>query len=606
MRKSLLVVGLMALGIILAACGGGSSSTQVASSTILVTNFNGPLNITGSKQSTLVDSSTVLERVDAVSYVSSTEVVASQVEGAQSGIFKSFDEGKTWSKISVVPGAVAYLDFVTSQIGFALSNDSSSSSNSSLLSTTNGGRTWEKVGNGVFDAVSFLSQKVGFAVMEARPSNGAVAGVSILRTKDGGSNWAGVHARLASGVTSAAFSFVNSSVGFLLAGVTTGAGTQAKYLYETTDSGSDWKLIASTPADSASASTQQDTIPSNGFVSELDFVNPSIGFARLSHYGFIETIDGGKTWHAFALKGLPIPSARSVVDFAAWDPQSFSVATSHTSFWSTVSNGHWNRSYPPYRETGLYSSGSGLLALSQSGEMDQVDTSRSQQAVSHVPRGTIQLDPFSTGMMAYTPSKMYFSADGTHWDQVPIPSGWLLRQGHFITPNFGLVVADDNGPPGWSVIEVTSNAGSNWHTVYTKFRPFAVDPVTASSWWALGGTDVTYTSNTSKLGSKEMIWNLYYTSDGGKSWDEFIANWHAVGGLDFVSKSEGYVWVPGALYRTVDRGSSFVRYNLPSQMGLEGISSMTFQPGGVGWSLGNTGYPIYHTIDAGLNWGPNP
>ena len=190
----------------------------------------------------------------------------------------------------------------------------------------------------------------------------------------------------------------------------------------------------------------------------------------------------------------------------------------------------------------------------------------------------------------------YMTNYGVHWEQVPVPHGWSLAQGHFISEDFGIVVANDNGPPGSAVLELTKNGGSNWETVQTKFHPFAIDPVSPTSWWAIGGTDVTFTRNTAKLGSRQMLWNLDFTGDGGKSWDEFIANWHVVGGLDFVSTSEGYVWVPGILYRTVDRGRSFIRGYLPPQIGLEGISSMTFQPrrgGLVAWERGLSHIP-YH------------
>ncbi|MDA8080896.1 MAG: hypothetical protein M0Z96_04715 [Actinomycetota bacterium] len=606
MRKSGMAIGLTAVAAIMTACGGTSTADQVASSSLIVTKFNGQLNLTSTKPSALVDSSGILQQAEAVSFVSKSEIIAAQNDGNASVIFRSLDEGRNWNQISVVPGTVDKVDFVNSQVGFALARSSADASSSALYSTSNGGQTWVEVSAGSADGIGFVSAQVGFEVRRVADTKNNVQTASIVRSQDGGKTWVTVPSPLDSGVISASFSFISPTEGWLLAGTATGAGTQTKYLYQTSDAGTKWTQITKTPVNASGSSISEGLLPIGGFVNELQFMNGSVGYISLRQGGFLETSDGGRSWHQVELRGLPIQSANRILSFAAWSPTDFSVVTERPSFWISTSPSQWLRVYPPYRETGIYSSQNGLYALSQTGELADVQTSSSQQTLPRVPQGTIQVDPFHAGMMAFTPTKIYFSADGAHWEQLPVPHGWSLLQGHFVSANFGLVVANDNGPPGSAVLELTSDGGSSWQKIVTKFRPFAIDPVSPTDWWALGGTDVTFTANTSKLGSKQMHWNLYYTEDGGKSWDEFIANWPVVGGLDFVSNSEGYVWIPGKLYRTVDRGSSFSVYDLPSQLGLEGMFSMAFEPGGVGWSLGNAGYPIYHTIDAGAHWGPNP
>ncbi len=606
MRKSGMVVGLTVAAVIMAACGGASTAEQVASSSIIVTKFNGQLNLTSTKPSALVDSSGILQHAEAVSFVSKTEIIAIQNEGNESAIFRSFDEGRNWNQIAVVPGTVDEVDFVNPQVGFVLSRSSADASSGALYSTSNGGQTWLEASAGSADGIGFVSAQVGFEVRRLSGSGSNAPTASIVETQDGGKTWVKVPSPLDPGVISASFSFISPTQGWLLAGTATGAGTQVKYLYQTSDAGAKWTLVTKTPVNSSGSSSSTGLLPVDGFVNELQFINGSVGYLSLRQGGFLETNNGGASWNQMELRGLPIQSARSILRFAAWSTSDFSVVTERPSFWISTSPTQWLRVYPPYRETGIYSSQNGLYALAQTGLLAEVQTASSQQTLSHVPQGTIQIDPFTTGIMAFTPTKVYLSTDGSHWEQVPVPRGWSLVQGHFISANFGLLVANDNGPPGSAVLEMTSDGGSSWQKISTKFRPFAIDPVSPTNWWALGGTDVTFTANTSKLGSKQMRWNLYYTGDGGKSWDEFIANWPAVGGLDFVSNSEGYVWIPGKLFRTVDRGSSFTAYDLPGQIGLEGMYSMAFESGGVGWSLGNAGYPIYHTIDAGAHWGPNP
>ncbi len=605
MRERKIAVGLALAAVVLSACGSSANASHLESSRILVTKFNGKLTVTATHQASLVDTSGILQNVNAAYFISKTSVVVSQSEGSQSAIFKSFDEGRSWHQVSDVPGSVMALDFVDPQIGYALSGSSRSHS-VLLFATSNGGQTWADVHAAQFEAIGFVSAQVGFALVRDSTSTSGAGGSEIAQTKNGGQTWTSVSPSLGPAIASGSFSFVSPTQGWLLAGASTSAGTQVKYLYETLNAGSTWSLEAKTESSLAGTSLRSGYLPASGYISQVEFVSSSVGFINLSQVGLLESDDGGKTWVHIPLAGLPLESAKGILRFSAWSPTSFSVVTGHPSIWLITSPNRWLRVYPPYRETGIYGGASGLFSLSQSGQLSDVQTSASQQPVSRVPLGTIQLDPFDSGIAAFSSAKIYLTTDGKHWDQVPIPHGWSIAQGRFISADFGLVVANDNGPPGAAVLELTKNGGSNWVLVHTKFHPYAIDPVTATSWWAIGGTDVAYTSNTAKLGSRQMIWNLYFTGDGGKSWDEFIANWHAVGGLDFISASEGYVWVPGMLYQTSDRGSSFVRYMLPSQLGIEGMSSMTFQAGGVGWALGNAGYPIYHTIDNGGHWGPNP
>ncbi len=608
MRKSGIVAALLVVAILLVACGTSSSITQVSSSTILVTKFNGQLNVTGIKRSSVVNLDSAVQHFNAVSFISKTEIVATTPAPNTSTMLKSFDEGRSWNKISVIPGTASQLEFPSPQIGFAVSRSGVNSSSDSLYSTTNGGQTWTSVYQGgvAIEAVGFLTAHSGYSVMRSLSSSGQGSTAFIYRTTDGGQTWEKVQSPLSPSVISASFSFVSSARGWLLAGSPTGAGTQVKYLYSTADGGKTWSLAAQTQAATSSSSPQGNSLPALGLVNELQFISASTGFMQLSQGGFLETQDSGKTWQNIRLSGLPIQSEKSVIQFSAWGTSSFSVATSRASFWLTTAPNQWIRVYPPYRDAEIFSGQSGLFALSDSGALSTVETSAFQQLVTYVPQGTIQIDPFGTGIIALTPSKIFISTGGSHWGQMPIPQGWSLLQGHFLTSDFGVVVANVRGTPGSAVLALTNDAGSSWQTIHTKFYPYSIDPVNATSWWALGGTAVTNAASQGKLVGKNMIWNLYYTGDGGRSWDEFIANWHDVGGLDFVSTSEGYVWTPGKLYRTVDRGSSFTSIDLPSQLGIEGIFSMSFEPGGVGWSLGSGGYPIFHTIDSGVHWGSNP
>ena len=192
MRRSPIAAGLALSTLIMSGCGGSADASKVASSTIIVTKFNGQMNLTATKQSSLVDSSGTLQHAASVSYMSKTEVIATQDAKNQTEVFKSFDQGSSWHQITIIPGSVSTTDFVDSQVSFALSAGPGNSLASSLFSTSNGGQTWMEVHTGPFVSLGFVSAKSGFAVMRCANSGGTVQSSALYKTVDGGKTWSPV------------------------------------------------------------------------------------------------------------------------------------------------------------------------------------------------------------------------------------------------------------------------------------------------------------------------------------------------------------------------------------------------------------------------------
>ena len=608
MRKEVGIALLLGFGSIIAACGNTSAASQNPSSaTTAVIKLDSTLNISANKTSLIVAGKNIPQQVNDAFYLSKSIVYVSQQtgSGSTSSILLSENGGISWKILSSVPGTVSWIDFVTNNIGYLVSRPANGGPDNFLYSTTNGGSTWIQVFAGSISAIKFLTPTTGFAMLRTPSSNSQLFSAGIYKTANGGKSWSLVPSTLDPTAVYGSFSFSSSSDGWLLVGIQPSAGSENKYLYKTTDGGSNWSLVAQAQFSSGQAMAISGVMPATGYVTQLHFISPQQGFMALARSGLYATDDGGLTWNLMSETPMSARSLRNVVDFSAWSRTDFSFVTANSTFWQTNSSDLMARVYPPYSAQSIFEGSTGLYALSPAQGISSVDGTNSAQRLGSAPTGVMELDPLRNRLLALGTSGLYESDNGAKWKQIPLPKGWTLLQGKFVNSNLGFVVANNHGPAGSATIDRTTNGGANWNMVSTPFRPLAVDPISESDLWALGGTRIPVSNNPAKNGY-QMEWNLYNSSNGGKSWNEFVANWLSPGGVDFLNAQEGYVWAGNYLYHTTNGGHSFVRYTLPSTFANQGMLSMAFTAGGNGWALGNSQYPIYRTSNSGGTWGLIP
>ena len=595
---------LVSFGLIIAACGSTSAaSPNPSSSTTAVIKREITLQISANKSSSIVAGKNVPQQVNDAFYLSKSIVYLSQQNGSgpNSSILLSENGGTSWNILSSVPGTVSSIDFVTNKIGYLVSRPVNGGANNYIYSTTNGGNSWNQIFAGSISTIKFLSPTTGFAMLRTSSSSSQPYSAGIYKTINGGRTWSLVPSPLYSAATYGSFSFSSTSDGWLLVGIEPSAGSENKYLYNTTDGGSNWSLVAQSKFSSSQTLVTSGVMPATGYVTQLQFISPQLGFMALARSGMYATDDGGLTWNLMSKTPMSAHSLRNVIGFSAWSRTDFSFATGFSNFWQPNSSGLMIRLYPPYRAQSIFQGSTGLYALSPRQGVTLIGSKGSVKRLVNTPSGITEINPLRKKLLALGTSGLYQSTSGTSWSRIPLPKGWTLLQGRFVDSNLGYIVASNNGPAGLATIDRTTNGGTSWRTVNTPFRPLVVDPISLSNLWALGGTKVPATNNPTK-NVYQMDWNLYNSTNGGKSWNEFATNWQSIGGIDFLSTQEGYVWAGNYLYHTSNGGHSFVRYTLPSTLANQGILSMAFAPGGNGWALGNSQYPIYRTSDGGRTW----
>lgn len=174
--------------------------------------------------------------------------------------------------------------------------------------TTNGGKTWSDVTPPALSKQTGDHFITGFYALSASDAwvtygslaNGAAQ--TIASTSDGGRRWSGVgHEPLtkvafSSFVYDCGLDFVTPSDGWC---ETTPAfvGSEAVYLYRSTNGGKTWQLVSDTPGPPPDPSG---SLPWGGD-KDIQFVSPTKGWAIFSAAGAVtaplyETVSSGKTW----------------------------------------------------------------------------------------------------------------------------------------------------------------------------------------------------------------------------------------------------------------------------------------------------------------------
>ena len=535
-------------------------------------------------------------------------LIGAEVNGNQSNIFERTKPLANWTYVGSIPGMVTQLDFDNLNSGFALVGATIFSTDS-LYSTSDGGRHWTLVSTGKYVQVHFFNSQNGVAL--SNPPSGLGLGAEILITSNGGRSWTRESASALSqvglfGSNYASFSFVSNEVGWLACGGQPSAGSEEKWLFRTANGGRSWTEVASAPIFSSPALHAPPGLPIGGYLSQVRFISPSLGYIALARGGrgdVLKTVDGGIHWTGEQL--LPSNDYRStaIAEIALATPYGSIAITELGSIWNQVNSGTaWKEIYPPYRATSI-SYGSGKLDITT--EKGRVLALGSSPSVAFRVLGNFgisngEVDIVPGGEVVVTNTAIEIKRPGKGWTKIPVPVGWQINDGHFLSGSVGLIVPG----PLTAALEATLNGGQSWTKIPLPFLPLSIDPLSATNWWAVGDVLGPLVPNPYKKNIHMRTYALYHTTNAGRSWAEYKTNWGSVTGLigvNFYSSSVGYAWTQNTLFATTDGGRTFVSHQLPDNQAIPNPTSLATGSGGRAW-LVSDGYPIFETKDSGASW----
>ncbi len=540
-------------------------------------------------------------------------IVAVDASGNKSNIYERSRPTVPWVQLGSVPGAVAQLDFPTLELGFALVQGSGGQSASLLYATSDGGRNWNLISAAQLSQVHFFDGLNGVAAAPSPP--GARHGTEMLLTSDGGRTWTqavnssfpqqGVY-----GIRYSSFSFISRQVGWFVFGSQPGTGMQQKWLFETIDGGKDWNQVSASPPFPSPATTRLPSggLPIMGYVQQIRFTSSSIGYlvlGRDSRGGALKTLDGGMHWTGVQfLPGAQEISSTAISDLAPSTPYGAIAYTVSGTLWNQANGGSWDQIYPPYRAVNVSYGSGGTIALTGEGRLLQIETKAPASFVTlgnfGINGGDISQVLGATVMLTPTAIEELRSS-AKRWSNQPLPKGWNILSGRFATSNIGAVVL---GPPE-PEIEATINGGKSWTKIPLPFSAFSLDPLSSTNWWVAGGISHPLVPN--PYNKKISVWKyyLYHTTDAGRTWSQFGADWPGMGrlnGVQFISSFVGYTWNEDTIFVTTNGGKTFVGHQLSAYY-IPGSNSLAVGTGGRAW-LSLDSYPVFESKDYGSSWIP--
>ncbi|MEZ4647336.1 MAG: YCF48-related protein [Candidatus Eisenbacteria bacterium] len=443
------------------------------------------------------------------------------------------DGGNTWNFANLPPLGVTgnYIQFVSPTHGW-LSTRPAGWTNY-LYRTTNGGLTWDYLGEFWVGPWMFVDQDFGWAIDAAQ---------GVIRTTNGGLSWTDVGDPSGMSIDSAvywAFSqdrvmvrtfdaanllrwWITEDAGATWTQVSGNAGTKPVFVDEntgysiywydvmtTTNGGYSWSVLGGNVGAKSllSVGVSGDRVLAGGyygFLTELDgsswsqlsngtgqllrdisFVGSDLGWAVGDDFGLLETVDGGENWHHVFLPG----DRRDLHEVRAFTA-SWVYARGGTSHYVTTDGVNWN-------EATWWPSGISYFS-----------------------------DP-SNGWILEGDHTLHRTTDGgVTWAAQSVSgiTGYgILRDLHFVNDSTGYLVAL------WDLIYRTTDGGATWsilphpNTVGSDYR--YVDFADTQNGWVAGSDGL-----------------ILRTTNGGNTWvDQTLTDYREILDLEVVGADEALV-----------------------------------------------------------------
>lgn len=238
--------------------------------------------------------------------------------GTDAHILVSSDFGGSWNMLKMKPPSSIYdIQFINGK-GYAMTR------NSDLLISSGGtGDNWSfeaNAGSWESGSMYFIDENTGFMLKQNR---------MIVKTTDGGKTWKTV-------LEPVPFNDRNKMGGITFGDAMTGYAWMSindygeYFVFKTTDGGNNW--------------AQQYYVAGPGYISgKIDFFDASTGFIAGPKGWMMQTTDGGQSWNASQINGLPANLKLKDFEDAVIIDNSHAWAVADKSIWFTSDKGaSWN------------------------------------------------------------------------------------------------------------------------------------------------------------------------------------------------------------------------------------------------------------------------
>ncbi|MDB5146156.1 MAG: hypothetical protein JWQ57_176 [Mucilaginibacter sp.] len=491
---------------------------------------------------------------------------ASYVSNYQSILLKTEDAGDNWFPIDVTDQAVKNTFFVTSNVGYAFTDQAS-------LKTTDGGRSWKKnVSTGFSDinSVYFIDEQTGFVCGSDR---------TVLRTKNGGDTWEKI-TTVPLGEYTNLFRvvFTSSKTGYILSA----AGDVVK----TTDGGDSWTRVGVVVGD---------------YMNDVYFVDDKTGYISAGWSGstLYKTIDGGVTWTNdlqpgySTLFGVKFNKSKSTGIIVGSGTGLGSSSASGRSIWMKQGNDSWKS----------------ISMLPTSDDYFSINFTDSKNGY------------------VFGKYKTAKTVDGgVTWAEMPLSGTYGLRHSAFIK-NTGYaadlvdIYKTTDAGNSWTKIltgdspdQIRSiyflNADTGFFSTYAGSGLIAKTTDGGLHWTKTDLSKFGFVNNLDFLNSKIGFGvggqgTIVKTTNGGATWDRIITDdsyWltsvHIFDANNIIAGG-----LSGLLLRSTDGGAT---WNVVRSTIQGDISHIKFVDSNHGYAFagnyGNSYSYIYETLDGGVNW----
>ncbi|MFC1714193.1 YCF48-related protein [Candidatus Poribacteria bacterium] len=499
------------------------------------------------------------------------------------------DGGKTWSKEAILGGCM----FLSSDVGIILDGWSKV-----VHHTIDGGRTWESAGVEVAGGYRLEVEPFGFGDMFfAAPGEGWATGEksagfvnSIFHTSDGGISWEkqfhGEGDEDWAGYWIKDLFFLDSEVGWGCGRFTDEEGLWNVVL-RTSDGGETWSYAKFID------DPEMPIIPSAG-LSRIIFTNPKEGWA-IGRYVF-HTEDGGISWETVIKEwGYGI--------YFLNESQGWILG--QKTLYSTMDAGEtWEeRSFdPPYVKTVVdlcfISENEGWI-VGRWGVMHTRDGGEIWETQVPINADLYSVDFSSPRKGIAVGDEILATDDGLDWQAAdwmgrPPDAYWELREVDFVDEQTGWVGLG-------SLLWKTEDGGKTWQEFDQERMLVNNQPVMKNS---LCFTD--------KKNGWAVQDSIYFTTDGGETWDVDLQGGEGrpgIGGgpkgfmgVHFIDEMNGWVTTMfGDVYRTDDGGDKWERVGSLPGIIPDCCRGICFANEDEGWAIVSANR-VYHTEDGGKRW----